>query len=110
MNERDYGILSFILALVALVLSVLPCAYPFLIYPEILPMKFILMLDGTVGFQLRLWGLPGLAIAVVSLVLIRRSQNRRMHKTVWAIAYFAILFSIFWAIASIIIFVQNLRE
>jgi len=107
MKERNYDVLALILALAALVISVLPCVLPFLICVEILPTKLLELLLITVGFLLKLGGTPGLAIAVVSLVLVRRSQNRLVHKTVWAISSLAILFDLYWAISLTIIFIQT---
>lgn len=103
MNEKRKNISALILAFIAAVISIHPCVMPLFMWR--LPHIFLVFTD----FYLKTGGLLSLAIAVLALLLVRRSQNRRTHKTVWQISFFSILMSLFWVISSIIIFIQNFR-
>jgi hypothetical protein len=103
MNEKSKNILSLILSLIALLISVLPCLLPYFMW-RLVP-KFLVL----IGFLLHFGGPLGLAIALLSLFLVHRSQNRLLHKTVWFFSFCSIFWSAIWTVSSVIIFIQKYR-
>jgi hypothetical protein len=99
MNERNYGILALILALVALV----ACSSLWLL--------MLLVSSGAIGNYesidaflwqhswILYWGwMPGMVLAVAHLLILRRPQNLILKILIWFILSLAIITAIMWLI------------
>jgi hypothetical protein len=105
MNEKYRDNIALFLAFIALVISTLPCFMPFFMW-RLAPKPFIFSIF---GLLLKAGWLLGLPLAVFALFWVRRSENRLVHKVVWAISFYSILISFFFGLSSIIIYIQKCR-
>lgn len=96
MDENRYGVWVFILALIALFISTLPFTLTLLENSEVISRECSQrILLGPVA--LFLWGwLLGLVLAVVSLVMVRRSKDLLIKIIVWVFSSLAIIAALLW--------------
>jgi hypothetical protein len=112
MNDKRYGILALILAVVALAVSTLAYLLPFLVKLGLIAAEENLFIwQIWVGpVNLYLWGwVLGLGLAVASLVLVRRSPKQLVKALVWIVSSLSIIATLFWAIPALYLFINFLR-
>jgi hypothetical protein len=103
MNEKRYGFLAFVLSLISLALF--PLSIMLMTVKDgketSLELFFRKIWESLVVF---LWGwLPVLVLAVVSIIIVNRSQILFLKRTVRIISTLAILAGLFWLMLAVIL-------
>jgi hypothetical protein len=109
MNERRYGILSLILAIIVLTISILCIIITVLWIFGRCPIYLRPRILRGLWFPLWAW-MPGLVIAVVALKMTRHVKEERLRILSRNVSLLAIKAAIFWAILVVLIIIAALMH